>query len=94
MRILLIGASGCFGTEFTWACKKKKIKLIYYPSKKLDVTNLINLKKKIYLLNPNVIINSSAVVGINQCEIDYHKAFKINSNSSNTVGTPKDGDTA
>ena len=40
MKILLIGASGCFGTELSKVCKREKIKLISYPSKKLDITNL------------------------------------------------------
>jgi len=81
MRILLIGASGCFGTEFINACNKfkKKISLKYYPSKKLNVLDSKILNQKINILKPNVIINSSAIVGINQCENLYEKAFAINS---------------
>jgi len=79
MKILLIGASGCFGTELTWACKMKNIKLKYFSSKKLDILNFTKLKKKINLIKPNIIVNSSAMVGINQCEVEYEKAFKINS---------------
>jgi dTDP-4-dehydrorhamnose reductase len=78
MKILLIGASGCFGTEFR-NIKLKKIKLIHYSSKKLNIIDIKNLNKKIKSIKPEVIINSSALVGINQCEIDYKKAFLINS---------------
>ncbi len=80
MKILLIGASGCFGTELINVLKsfKKKIKLYNFPSKKLNILDIKNLKKKIGMLKPNVIINSSAIVGINQCENTYDKAFSVN----------------
>ncbi len=79
MKILLIGASGCFGTEFKKACKNSKIRISFFPSKKLNITDYSNLKKKISLIRPKIIINSSALVGINQCEAKYEKAFSINS---------------
>ena len=78
MKILLIGASGCFGTELSKECKRERIKLISYPSKRLDVTNFKVLKSKIKKIRPSVIVNSSAIVGINQCETNYNKAFEIN----------------
>ena len=68
MKILLIGASGCFGTEFRNVVKSSNIKLKYYSSKKLDILNFNFLEKKIKRLKPNILINSSALVGINQCE--------------------------
>jgi len=79
MRILLIGASGCFGTEFQSIVDKKKIKLFHFPGKKLNILKHEELYKKIYFIKPKVIINSSALVGINQCEIEYQSAFAINS---------------
>ena len=66
MKILLIGASGCFGTELSKVCKKEKIKLISYSSKKLDITRFKDLNSKIKKIRPSVIVNSSAIVGINQ----------------------------
>ncbi len=79
MKILLIGASGCFGTEFRNIVKSSNIKLKYYSSKKLDILNFDFLEKKIKKLKPNILINSSALVGINQCEVNYENAFSINS---------------
>ena len=78
MKILLIGASGCFGNEFSKVCKRDKIKLISYPSKKLDITKFKDLNSKIKKIKPSIIINSSAIVGINQCENNFNKAFEIN----------------
>lgn len=79
MKILLIGSSGCFGTEFKRVCDTKKIPVINFSSKKLDIINFKELEKKIKKLKPTIIVNSSAIVGINQCEIDYEKAFAVNS---------------
>ena len=78
MKILLIGTSGCFGTEFRNVVKSSNIKLKYYSSKKLDILNFNFFRKKIKRLKkPNILINSSALVGINQCEINYENAFSI-----------------
>lgn len=78
MKILIIGLSGCFGTEFKKVCKEKKIKYFGYRSSVLNILDQKNLEKKIKLIKPNFILNSSAVVGINQCEDDYQNAFGIN----------------
>ena len=78
MKILLIGASGCFGNEFSKVCKRDKIKLISYPSKKLDITKFKDLNSKIKKIKPTIVVNSSAIVGINQCETNFNKAFEIN----------------
>ena len=81
MKILLIGASGCFGTELISVSKnsKYKINLIYYSSRVLNIVDSKNLEKKIKDIKPDIIINSSAMVGINQCEKEYDKAFLLNS---------------
>ena len=45
MKILLFGASGCFGTEFLSVAKKFKIKVFSYSSKKLDLVNYKQVQK-------------------------------------------------
>ena len=64
-----------FGTEFKVCDTKNPVinfssKTWYYKLQR------IRKKKK---LKPTIIVNSSAIVGINQCEIDYEKAFAVNS---------------
>ena len=78
MKILLIGGSGCFGTEFIKICKDKKIKVYNYRSENLNICNFNQLRKKIQRIKPEVIVNSSAIVGINQCEELYNNAFEVN----------------
>ncbi len=79
MKMLLFGASGCFGTELISSCNKKNISLIHQPSSKLNILNYDELEKKITLEKPDVVVNSTAIVGINPCEENYNKAFALNS---------------
>jgi len=79
MKILIIGLSGCFGTEVKNLCLKNNIKLVGYRSSKLDILNYKLLDKIIKKEKPRVVINSSAIVGINQCEEEYSNAFAVNS---------------
>ena len=79
MKILLIGASGCFGTAFTYICKIKNVELISYSSKDLNIIDSKSISLIINKINPNIIINSASLVGINQCEEEYKSAFEINS---------------
>ncbi len=79
MKILLFGGNGCFGSELLDICKNKKIDLVSFNSKDLDVTNVNKIEKKITKIKPNFVINSAAVVGINNCEENFDKAFQVNS---------------
>jgi dTDP-4-dehydrorhamnose reductase len=79
MKILIIGLSGCFGTEFKNLCLKNNIKLLGFRSSKLNILNYKLLEKTIKKEKPRVVINSSAIVGINQCEEKYSNAFSVNS---------------
>ena len=79
MKIFLIGASGCFGTELKKACNKKKIELFSLPSSKLNILDYKALYGQIIIEKPDIIVNSAALVGINQCENNHKDAFAVNS---------------
>ena len=79
MKIFLIGASGCFGTELKDICEKEKITLVHQPSSKLNILDYKNLHEQIVNAKPNVVVNSAALVGISQCENNYKDAFAVNS---------------
>jgi dTDP-4-dehydrorhamnose reductase len=82
MKLLLIGSRGCFGSEFKKISEKyNKIKFFFPTSKELNLCHYEKLKKYISKKKPNIIINAASIVGINQCEDEYSKAFKLNSAS-------------
>jgi len=79
MKIFLIGASGCFGTELKKVCNKKKIELFSLSSSKLNILDYKALYGQIIIEKPDIIVNSAALVGINQCENNHKDAFAVNS---------------
>lgn len=79
MKILLFGVRGLLGTALKDVSFEKKINLYSYTSKELNVVNFKALEKKIKKLRPQMIINAAAVVGIDQCEKNFSKAFAVNS---------------
>lgn len=79
MKILLLGGSGCFGTELRNLCETKNINLIHQSSAELNITDYEKLKKKIISEKPEIVINSAAKTGLNYCEKNYDDAFAVNS---------------
>ena len=79
MKILLLGASGCFGTELRNSCNGKNICLVHQSSAELNIIEYDKLEKKITSEKPDVVINSAVKVGLNYCEKNYNDAFAVNS---------------
>ena len=78
MKILLLGASGAFGTALEKVCEEKGIECISPKHEELDITDCEKVKTDVIKYKPDVVVNSVAMVGINLCEIEPEKAFKIN----------------
>ena len=68
MKILLLGASGCFGTELRNFCNGQNISLVHQSSAELNIIKYDKLEKKITSEKPDVVINSAAKTGLNYCE--------------------------
>ena len=79
MKILLLGASGCFGTELRNFCNGQNISLVHQSSAELNIIKYDKLEKKITSEKPDVVINSAAKTGLNYCEKNYNDAFVVNS---------------
>jgi len=91
MRILITGCKGQLGNELQNIIKigkaeigqvSKNIKeseVIALDIDELDITNLIETKKRITHLKPDVLINCAAATNVNGCENNEDLAFKVNS---------------
>lgn len=81
-KILIIGARGTLGQELVSVFKDdKKYKVIAWDKEDLDVTNEVAVNKKIKIIHPEIIINSSAYTAVDKCEEDrkeFALAKKIN----------------
>ena len=81
MRILVLGSSGYLGNQLYKNLKSiKKVKLFHngLKRKKIDLTKFNELKEFIIRKRPNLIINCSAMINIDACEINKKKSYKIN----------------
>ncbi len=81
-KILIIGAKGMLGQELISVFKRDKdYKVIAWDKEDLDVTNEVAVNKKIKVIRPEIIINSSAYTAVDKCEADkkeFALAKKIN----------------
>lgn len=81
-KILIIGAKGMLGQELISVFKRDKdYKVIAWDKEDLDVTNEVAVNKKIKVIHPEIIINSSAYTAVDKCEADkkeFALAKKIN----------------
>jgi len=80
-KILIIGAKGMLGQELVKTFKgNRDYKVIAWDKEDLDITNEVAVNKKIKVINPEIIINSSAYNAVDKCEEnkEYKIAEKIN----------------
>jgi len=81
LRVLILGSSGLLGKQIYNNLKKNKnIKLFHtgLKKKKINLSNKIKLKKFIYLVSPNLIINTIGLTNIEKCEKNLIASKKIN----------------
>ena len=86
--ILLVGASGLFGSNFVnkninkynIVCNlnKKKVYSLINNKSKFDLFNKKILIKQIKKIKPDIILNAAGLTDINGCEINRNKATKVN----------------
>lgn len=73
MKVLVLGKNSQVGKSFP-----KKKKFIFLSKKQADITNIKQLKNKIDLISPDIIINLTAYNNVPKCEVDYKNALNIN----------------
>jgi len=76
MKILLLGSSGKMGTAIRKVFGKEN--LILKNSKDFDALNLESVNKVLNACSPEIIINTVAYMGIDDCEKYPEKALRIN----------------
>jgi dTDP-4-dehydrorhamnose reductase len=91
MKILITGCKGQLGNELLNIIENgraeigeisniiKESEVIALDVDELDITNLLEIKKKITNLRPDVVINCAAATNVDDCEINGDFAFRVNS---------------
>ena len=75
--ILLLGGSGKMGNALK-DILQDSYKVIAPTSSILDVREINEVKKFIKNINPDIVINTVAFLGIDPCEVNPEKAFQLN----------------
>lgn len=91
MKILITGSKGQLGNEIQNIIQTgraeigqvsktiKECEVIALDIDELDITNLVEVKKMIAYLKPDVVINCAAATNVDGCESNENFAFKVNS---------------
>ncbi|MCG2717545.1 MAG: sugar nucleotide-binding protein, partial [Nanoarchaeota archaeon] len=78
-KILLLGSTGLLGTAIEKVCKDRNVECVSIMHKQLEITNLLELNEVIKRFMPTIVINTVAIPGIDQCELEPQRAFAVNS---------------
>lgn len=82
MKIMIFGATGCFGTALESVCLSKHLDVVPLTHADVDVVDHEAVCALIDRECPSVIVNSVAIVGINPCEEAPDKAFSIHATAA------------
>jgi len=78
-KVVIIGASGQLGFDFTKALKQHSEYLCYpFNHNQLDITKIRQVRHIIKTIKPNIVVNCAAFHKVERVELAPQKAFKIN----------------
>jgi len=78
-KILIIGSSGMLGKELGFVFSE--FSPILWTRSDLDITSEKDVRKKIFSISPDIIINAAAYTDVNRAETERDKAFLTNSDA-------------
>ncbi|HYD70496.1 NAD(P)-dependent oxidoreductase [Azospirillum sp.] len=81
MKVLLFGATGCFGTEFETACARRNVTLVGLSHQDIDITDHGAVRRAIAGHAPDAVVNAVALIGINLCEEQPDRSFAVNASA-------------
>jgi dTDP-4-dehydrorhamnose reductase len=78
MKWLITGANGQLGRCLQDTLAAQGIDFVALSRSDLDITNISKVKDSIKSIKPDVVINAAAYTNVEQAEVDFAEAFKIN----------------
>lgn len=77
MKILITGADGLLGKEFT-IVKREGIEIVGLCHADLDVTDPRSIERAFQKHEPDIVVNSAVILNIDKCENDHALCFGVN----------------
>ena len=84
MKILILGANGQLGSEFT-TFLKDKAEVFAFNHNELDILDFKGLINKFFELSPDVVINCAAYTKVDQAEEEENLAYQVNAVGAKNV---------
>tara|TARA_B100001093_G_C26801019_1_gene1003415 strand:+ start:253 stop:1152 length:900 start_codon:yes stop_codon:yes gene_type:complete len=78
MKLLITGKNGQVGNELAKQVINYNFKTFFFDKKELNICNYKNLKKIIYSLKPDVVINLAAYTSVKNAEENRDECFHVN----------------
>jgi len=75
-KVLILGSKGMLGTDLMEVFRKYNSK--GWDKEELDITNKEQVRKKIFELKPEIVINAAAYTDVDKCEKEKELANKVN----------------
>ena len=82
MKLLILGATGAFGTALETACLKKRWDFTPLGHRDFEITDHASLERAVKKHRPGAVVNAVAMVGINPCEEAPEKAWAVNTTAA------------
>lgn len=79
MKVLVLGSQGQLGKCINDQLSSEYFEVIYTSRKQIDIGNLLETKKQIIALNPDVVINAAGFTAVDKAEQKQEHAMLINS---------------
>jgi len=83
--IVILGATGQFGTSLSLACERRNVEFIPISHGDLEITDSDAVRDLIRLHRPRAVINATGLVDIGKCEQDPDLAFAVNATAVRTL---------
>jgi len=84
MKVLILGADGQLGSEFT-TFLKDKAEVFAFNHNELDILDFKGLTNKFFELSPDVVINCAAYTKVDQAEREENLAYQVNAVGAKNV---------
>jgi dTDP-4-dehydrorhamnose reductase len=85
MKVAIIGANGQLGSDLVIAFSQRGDEVCPLTHSEIEVTNIDSVYRSFKDIQPQVIVNTSAMHNVDNCEADPEKAFAVNARGPRNI---------
>jgi dTDP-4-dehydrorhamnose reductase len=77
-RVVVLGANGQLGRDLSSILSSKRVDYVPLEHKDLDVCDYAKVAHTLHALQPETVVNTTAVTGVDLCESELERSFEVN----------------